>query len=306
MKNSGALLREHVPLCDKNTFAVGGISRYYCAPETAEELREALRLAHGKAMPLFVLGKGSNVLISDHGWPGLTLHLTDASADRPIAWEGAAATASGMAALNRLVKGSVERGYAGMEELAGIPGTVGGAVIMNAGAFTSCIADTLDAVTCCDRLGGEPLRRRVSELGLGYRTSLLQKGGDIVVSARFAFSRTADPRELERKRKEVIDRRRKKQPLDFPNCGSVFKRPTGNFAGALIEKCGLKGERCGGAEVSVKHANFIINTGGAKAGEVRRLICIIQKRVYEQCGVLLEPEVIFVGEFEEPLFRARP
>lgn len=302
MRSRESLIRESISLHDKNTFAIGGMSRYYCAPDTTEELRNALRLACRETLPLFVLGKGSNVLISDHGWPGLTLHLIDIKKNNEMVWENASVTVSGMTPLNALVKAAVGHGYVGMEELAGIPGTVGGAVIMNAGAFSSCIADTLDSVTVVDRQTAEMTLYPASSLDLGYRSSMLQKSGQIVVNARFTFTRTRDPGELDSIRKDILDRRGKKQPLDFPNCGSVFKRPPGAFAGALIEQCGLKGLKCGGAEISVKHANFIVNTGGAVAEDVRHLIRTIQKRVYERFGILLQPEVIFVGEFKEPLF----
>ena len=217
-------------------------------------------------------------------------------------WDDTSVTVSSTVTLNTLVEEVAAHGYAGMEELAGIPGSVGGAVIMNAGAFSSCIADTLDSVTVIDRQTDEMTIHPASSIGLGYRTSVLQRSGEIVVNARFSFSRVVDPKELDSIRKDVLGRRREKQPLDFPNCGSVFKRPAGNFAGTLIQQCGLKGLRCGGAEVSLKHANFIINTGGARADDVRHLISTIQKRVYEQFGVLLQPEVIFIGEFKEPLF----
>ncbi len=296
---------ENIALHDKNTFAIGGPARYYCAPENGEQVSAALLRAARESLPLFVLGKGSNVLISDHGWPGLVMHVSPvspAAGNRNISWNGATVEVTGGTPLNTLVKDVVEHGYAGMEELAGIPGTVGGAVVMNAGAFSCCIADTLFSVDCCNRTTGKITTFSAAQLNLGYRTSVLKTNGEIVIVARFFFSETADPVILNCARSEILDRRRKKQPLEFPNCGSVFKRPPGNFAGTLIEQCGLKGLTCGGAEVSVKHANFIINTGEAKADEVRHLVCVIQKRVFEQCGVLLEPEVIFVGDFEEPLF----
>jgi UDP-N-acetylmuramate dehydrogenase len=220
-----------------------------------------------------------------------------------FSWEGNTVEVAGGVLLNRLVKEVVAKGFAGIEDLAGIPGTVGGAVIMNAGAFSSCIADTLLDIECFRPAGGTVERLNAEDLELGYRTSSLKVSGDIVLSARFTFDRTQAVEALEHRRREILDRRRQKQPLDLPNCGSVFKRPTGNYAGALIEKAGLKGRTYGGARISEKHANFIVNTGGAKADEVRHLIVTAQKVVHERFSVLLEPEVIFMGEFTEPLFR---
>jgi UDP-N-acetylmuramate dehydrogenase len=300
--DSAPLFQEHVPLHDKNSYQIGGTARWYVAPQNELQLAEALRRARREDWPVFIIGKGTNLLISDQGWKGLIIHYADLQGQENIRWNGNNVTVSGQTILNAVVKSAADHGCAGMEELAGIPGTVGGAVVMNAGAFSNCIADTLESVTCCSPVDGAPITRPASELLLGYRSSLLQKTGEIVTRACFAFSRSEDPILLDQKRREILDRRRRKQPLDFPNCGSVFKRPAGNFAGTLIEQCGLKGLKYGGAEVSTKHANFIINCGNALASDVRHLIHDVQKRVFEQTGIPLEPEVIFVGDFDEPLF----
>ena len=294
-------VRKNVPLATKTTYKIGGDARYYCRTADPSVIATSVTWAHEADVPLFVLGKGSNILVSDEGWPGLVLHL-DSETGKSVSWSDNAVTVYGMTALNRLVKSVVDNGYSGIEELAGIPGTVGGAVVMNAGAFTQSISDTLLEVTCCDLQTGEVHTRSASELQLGYRTSILKVTREIVLSARFQFTEKTDKNTLEEKRCSILEKRKMKQPLDFPNCGSVFKRPPGNYAGTLIENAGLKGMRYGGARISEKHGNFIINTGNAKADDVRYLIVHIQKNVYEQFGILLEPEVIFIGSFRQPLF----
>jgi UDP-N-acetylmuramate dehydrogenase len=302
MTGSGIEIVEQVPLSPKNSFTIGGNARYYCAPQSTEQLKDALSFAASEQLPLQVIGNGSNLLISDRGWPGLVVHLTSGFNGGEMQWNDGMVSVTGAVSLGSIVKASAERGFRGMEDLAGIPGTVGGAVIMNAGAFSACIADTLESVRYLRPSTGEIQLRHANALQLTYRSSALKGSGDIVLSARFRFSRTGNPAEIHARRLEILDRRKSKQPLDYPNCGSVFKRPPGNYAGTLIEKCGLKGLRCGGAEVSEKHANFIINIGNAAADDVRHLIYTIQKHVFEQHSILLEPEVIFVGPFDEPLY----
>jgi UDP-N-acetylmuramate dehydrogenase len=289
-----------IPLSDKTSYKIGGLARWYFEPRGQGELAMALERAEAQGLPVLVLGKGSNILVSDNGWPGLALNLSVLLT--AIEWKDNGVLAQGGAPLDTVVRESVSRGLQGMEELSGIPGTVGGAVVMNAGAFSTSVADTLREAVVFDVTGNKVATIEKGGLALGYRTSLLQKKQAIVLSARFDL-RQAAVSDLEKRRREVLEKRRKKQPLDLPNCGSVFKRPPGNFAGALIEKAGLKGMRFGNAEISQKHANFIVNRGKAAAAEVRHLIVLAQRAVYEQSGILLEPEVVFAGEFEEPLFQ---
>ncbi len=286
-------------LLERNTYRIGGKSKYYAEPSSADELQEVRSFALEQQLPLFILGKGSNVLISDYGWQGLTINTSLNFSS--IRWENEVAITDGGALLNSLINQSIALGYSGMEQLSGIPGTIGGAVIMNAGAFDSCIADTF---TCADVLlpSGEIRSFSSEESSLGYRTSRFKAEGGIVLSATFKFKKKASADELKAVQKEILKRRKVKQPIEYPNCGSVFKRPEGNFAGTLIEKCGLKGLKSGDIEVSEKHANFIVNKGNGNAEDVRILIRTVQKRVYEQTGILLQPEVIFIGRFDEPLF----
>jgi UDP-N-acetylmuramate dehydrogenase len=289
------------PLNDRTSYKIGGPATWYAEPGRIGELTEALDRARSLALPVLVLGKGSNILISDRGWPGLAINLS--ASFTAIEWKDNGVLAQGGALLDTVVRESVRRGFQGMEELSGIPGTVGGAVVMNAGAFSTTVADTLREAVLLDQENNQTMTLNARELGFGYRTSMVQKKKPIVLSATFELRPGAAPLDLEERRRGTLEKRKEKQPLDLPNCGSVFKRPPGNFAGALIEQAGLKGLRYGKAEISQKHANFIVNLGGATAAEVRHLIALAQRGVYEQSGILLEPEVVFAGEFEEQLFK---
>jgi UDP-N-acetylmuramate dehydrogenase len=212
------------------------------------------------------------------------------------------AIAQSGAMLNTLVNQSIEHSFAGMEELSGIPGTVGGAVVMNAGAFSMCVEETVEWVRYFDIIENKIIIRTKNEMNFGYRKSYLKDRPAIVLNAAFRFTKKRPVDDLIATRSEIQSKRKIKQPLEYPNCGSVFKRPVNNFAGTLIEKCGLKGKRIGDVEVSVKHANFIVNRGNGTAEDVRNLIILIQKNVYENSGILLEPEVIFIGSFANMLF----
>jgi UDP-N-acetylmuramate dehydrogenase len=287
------------PLKDKTSYKIGGPTRWYFAPVNDTGVTEAIERAGVLGAPVLVMGKGSNILISDSGWPGLVLHFSTSFA--AVEWNNATVVAQGGATLDTVVRESVHRGLRGLEDLSGIPGSVGGAVVMNAGAYSACIADTLLEATYLDMEDNRIVTVENSGLAFGYRDSLLRKKKVIVLSARFGLQ-LGTSTDLERSRIAVLEKRKKSQPLDIPSCGSVFKRPPGNYAGALIERAGLKGLRFGGAEISSKHANFIVNRGNATAAEVRHLIVLAQRRVYESTGILLEPEVVFAGEFEEALF----
>lgn len=293
---------KNVSLRDRCTYRIGGNAQYYAEPKNQEDIFCALQFAQQNQIPFFILGKGSNLLISDNGWSGLVINLSDSY--NKIDVNSDFAEAESGALLNSLINRVIENGFTGMEELAGIPGTVGGAVIMNAGAFNSCIADTLTSVRVYDYEKGSILELSSKELDLGYRTSSLKGTSAVILSARFEFPGKKEPDLLYAVRKEILEKRKVKQPLEYPNCGSVFKRPPGGFAGTMIESCGLKGLRIGDVEVSTRHANFIINRGTGTATDVRRLIKTIQIAVYERFGVILEPEVIFIGEYDEPLLQS--
>ncbi|MDR2694206.1 MAG: UDP-N-acetylmuramate dehydrogenase [Chitinispirillales bacterium] len=293
-------IAENVRLADKTSYRIGGAARCYAEPRSEAEVVEAYRFAAEKGMPLFVLGNGSNVLISDAGFGGLVVNLSKYFS--ALSWDKATAFVLSGFPLDDLAADAAERGCAGIECLSGIPGTVGGAVVMNAGAFDTDISKTLRSARVLKASTHTLETVPAKDLNFGYRTSALKGGGDAVLSVTFDFT-YGDAARLKSLRDDVVARRRAKQPVDSPSCGSVFKRPPNGFAGTLVESCGLKGFRLGMAEVSEKHANFIINTGSAKAEDVRALIRRVQQAVFEKHGILLEPEVIFLGEFKEPLYK---
>ena len=295
-------IREHVPLAPLTTYRIGGPADRFAQPTSRIELVEALLYASDHALPHFVLGKGSNLLVSDSGYHGL---IIDTSLLDTIEWSGNTVRCDAGALLHTLVRESVGRGFAGCQECAGIPGTIGGGLIMNAGAFSQTISDCCISAHVVNADGADEMELSASDISFGYRTSSLRDESRIVLDATFSFSRAPDSAALAASFEDILKRRREKQPLDLPNCGSVFKRPPGNFAGTLIEQCGLKGFTAGGARISEKHANFIINTGNANtatAEDVRTCIATAQQRVYEATGILLEPEVIPLGQFSVSLF----
>jgi len=288
-------ISENVPLSDKTSYRIGGPARFYAESCCEADIVDAYRFAFDRGMTVFILGRGSNLLVSDRGIDGLVVNLS--AKFSLVEWDNVAASVLSGFLLDDLAKAAAQRGLAGIEELSGIPGTIGGAVVMNAGAFDTETAHTLRSVRVLriPELAVETVE--ASDLALGYRSSALKGKSDVVLSAVFEFKRS-DAETVISARKNILNRRREKQPLDLPSCGSVFKRPHGNYAGTLIESCGLKGFKIGGAMVSEKHANFIVNTGDAKAEDVRGVIRHVQKTVYERTSIQLEPEVMFVGQFD--------
>lgn len=293
-------IEQDILLKNKTTFRIGGPARFYATIRSEDDIRDALRWAQENAVPVFILGKGSNILISDHGFRGLVLDLSGYDG---IRWEGLAADCQAGALVNALVREAVFAGLSGLEELAGIPGSIGGALIMNAGAFSQTISDCLESVDGLHCTTLSPVRLERESITFGYRTSSLQSNTLLITGARFCF-RKSQKDHLQKIYSGILHKRNENQPLDLPNCGSVFKRPAGHYAGALIEACGLKGYRIGRAMISEKHANFIVNTGNATAENVRALIAYAQEQVFKHHSIVLEPEVIFVGDFSTPLFTA--
>jgi UDP-N-acetylmuramate dehydrogenase len=288
----------NVPLRDKTSLRIGGAARLYCEPASVDDVRDACTQAAALGARVLVLGKGTNVLISDKGWDGLVVDLSSLWAG--VQWTGDCAGCKSGTLLHALVKESLERGLCGLEKLAGIPGTVGGAVVMNAGAFGQSVSDCLVSVRFITLPDGEIKTLKAQDINASYRSTIFKTSSAIILSAEFQFSKDGLGA-AEKSFTEVLAKRKDRHPLDLPNCGSVFKNPPNTTAGTLIEQCGLKGVSRRAAEVSWKHANFIVNHGGASARDVRSLIIHVQKTVCEKTGVLLEPEVVFVGEFEEPL-----
>ena len=281
-------------LAPYTSYRIGGPAAVWVAPGTEAAVGDVLAIVHADNIPLFILGLGSNLLISDHGWPGVTLYLgTNISGWN---FEGPLATVRTGTALLDLIRHAVDNGFGGMELMAGIPGSVGGALRMNAGAFGQEIAQTTTRVKGF-RLDGKPFEAVRDEINFGYR-QVPDLEQVVLTSAIFRYKQT-DAAMLRQRMNDILALRAKKQPLDFPSCGSVFKRPPGYYAGALIEEAGLKGKRIGGAMISPKHAGFILNTDNASADDVLGLIHKIEDSVWHRFGVKLEREVQLIGEFDE-------
>ena len=299
------LIQENVPLSPLTSYRIGGPAKYYVRPQRLEELQEALAWASREKIPFFVLGAGSNVLVADRGFDGLIIHLQGflsnlQEPDHEGIWE----IGSG-ASLLHWVRRSVARGYSGAEALIGIPGTIGGALRMNAGAYGVEIGTLLDSAEVIflgsgSRQEGYKLERIMpARIGFAYRQAPGLEN-TAIIRARFRLN-PGDKKKLLKGLREVIALRRSKQPLEWPSCGSVFKRPAGDFAGRLIEASGLKGTSCGGAQISLKHANFISNTGNARAHDVLELIKSVKKRVLADHGISLQREVILIGFGDQEL-----
>lgn len=281
-----------IELRDHCSYRTGGKAEFYAAVQTDEDLADALKFAADRKLEITVLGGGYNVLISDRGVKGLVINTAGLNCHTTV--NGTEVYTGAGVIIDELAGETAEIGLCGMEEMSGIPGCVGGAVKMNAGAFSTEIKDIAVYVDMMD-FDGRKYRVENAEAGFGYRRADGLKG--IVLGALFGLKR-ADTEEIKRKRAEILAKRAEKQPLHLPSCGSVFKRPEGNYAGTLIEKCGLKGFSIGGAQVAEKHANFILNTGNATADDIYRLIKYVQDTVEKETGVRLEREVRFIG-FEE-------
>ena len=287
----GLELREEEPMRDHTTFRIGGPARLMALPRTPEEACAVLRLAAEAGAAPFFLGNGSNLLVADSGYEGLVVKT--AGMDRVRGEEGRLAAQCGIP-LARLAVAALERGLTGLEFAHGIPGTLGGAVLMNAGAYGGEMVQALAAVTYADERG-ERVTLPAGDCGLTYRHSLFSEHPEwLILEAELTLA-PGEPEAVRARMEELARQRRAKQPLEWPSAGSTFKRPEGHFAAALIDQCGLKGVGIGGAQVSEKHAGFVINRGGATAGDVRRLMDLVRETVLRQTGVELEPEVRLLG-----------
>ena len=276
------------------SYKIGGPAAVWAAPASEDVIGEVLAIVREAGIPLFILGLGSNLLVSDKGWPGVILYLgTNISGWR---FDGTTATVMAGTCLLDLIRDAVEQGLGGMELMAGIPGSVGGALRMNAGAFGQEIEQTTVKVRGFQQ-DSTPFEAGRQEINFCYRR-VPELERVVITSGQFRFKKTAAGT-LKKRMDDILSLRAKKQPLHYPSCGSVFKRPPGYYAGALIEEAGLKGEYVGGAMVSSKHAGFILNTDNAKAADVFSLIRRIEDRVWDRFGVKLEREVKLIGEFDD-------
>ncbi|MBQ4452632.1 MAG: UDP-N-acetylmuramate dehydrogenase [Clostridia bacterium] len=286
------LLRNE-PMRLHTSFRVGGPADVMFAPAGEEELSLALKHAKRLGCPSTVIGNGSNLLVKDGGIRGLVIRLGDAFSE--TRFEGGDVFVSPGQSLARLSQMAMERGLTGLEFASGIPGSVGGAMAMNAGAYQGEMKQVTQGARLMDPVSGQVLSCTEEELCLGYRESRMLKTGEIVTRVHLRLQ-PGDKMEILAKMEDFNARRRDKQPLNYPSAGSTFKRPEGKFAGALIEGAGLKGTRVGGAQVSEKHAGFIINAGGATARDILDLIALVQEKVLKDSGVKLETEVRVLGE----------
>ena len=290
LSEPGQLLRDE-PMSRHTTFRIGGPADMMFFPAMEQQLQLAIKLAGDYHIPCTVIGNGSNLIVRDGGVIGLVVVLGERFSH--ISIEDGVLTAEAGATLSRVAAEAQRAGLSGLEFASGIPGTLGGGCAMNAGAYGGQLSDVL--IDARVLLNGAIQTLSREELQMGYRTTLPLHEGGIVLSARFRL-KSDDPEAIQARMRDLNARRRDKQPLNFPSAGSVFKRPEGHFAGALIEQAGLKGERVGDAQVSAKHAGFIVNVGNATASDVLALIQRVQDAVFAQSGVSLETEVRVIGE----------
>ena len=280
------------PMTKHTSFHIGGPAELMAQPQSEAELQSLLLKAAEAAVPVTLVGNGSNLLVRDKGIRGLVIKL--GSMLRDIKGSGNVLTFGSGVSLAQASKKAAELGLSGMEFAVGIPGSIGGAVYMNAGAYDGEMSKVVKSVRVMDA-SGEVSELSAGELDFGYRHSALQGSGKIVTSVTVELA-AGDKQAIAEKMADFSNRRITKQPLELPSAGSMFKRPPGYFAGTLIDQTGLKGYTVGGAQVSTKHAGFVVNIGGATAADVLQLISDVQAKVFAAHGVHLEPEVLVLGE----------
>jgi UDP-N-acetylmuramate dehydrogenase len=283
------------PLSKHTTFQIGGPADYLTIPDTDEQVAAVIKLCLKEEMPYYVIGNGSNLLVSDKGFRGTIVKLGSSFSRVTIDEGSCRVTAQSGILLSKLAEKIANQSFTGFEFASGIPGTLGGAVTMNAGAYDGEIVQVITGAKVLDE-AGNILSLNKEELNLRYRKSIIQDKNYIVLEASFQFC-LGDKEEIWNKINDLNARRRDKQPLEFPSAGSTFKRPVGFYAGKLIMDSGLRGYTVGNAQVSEKHCGFVINKGGATAEEVKALISDVIQIVYNKFGVKLEPEVKLLGEF---------
>lgn len=281
------------PMKNHTTFRVGGPAAYFVMPRTAEEVAKVTELCAQENVPYYIVGNGSNLLVSDKGYDGVIIQIYKQMSRVEV--KGHEIYAQAGALLSMVAKRALDTELAGFEFAAGIPGTLGGACVMNAGAYGGEMKDVLKSVTVLDK-DGNVKKLAKDELELGYRTSVIAKKGYIVLDAVMEL-KEGKAEEIKALMDDLKERRITKQPLEYPSAGSTFKRPEGYFAGKLIQDADLRGFQVGGAQVSEKHCGFVINKDGATASDVMELMRQVSDKVYDKFGVRLEPEVKRLGEF---------
>ncbi len=281
------------PMASHTTFRIGGPADYFVMPETVEELAKVLKFCKEENVPYFILGNGSNLLVGDRGYRGVVIQLYKNFDGLTI--EGTCVRAKAGAMLIRVAKEAGKAGLTGLEFASGIPGTMGGSMVMNAGAYGGEMKDVVTQVTVLTK-DGEIKKLSGEEMNFRYRGSVVEDEGYIVLETVMEL-KEGNQEEILARMEELSLQRRTKQPLEFPSAGSTFKRPEGYFAGKLIMDAGLRGYTVGGAQVSEKHCGFVINAGQATAADVMQLMKDVSDRVQAQFGVALEPEVKRIGEY---------
>lgn len=290
---AGISYREQEPLSAHTTFKIGGPAAVFAQPVQEDQLCGAIALCKELSVPYYVLGNGSNILFGDKGWSGAVICLAKLRGE--VHQEGNTLWAPAGMPLNMLCMAALRASLAGLEFAYGIPGTVGGAVYMNAGAYGGEMKDILSSVTVLKENGEEEVIL-ADQLQMGYRTSVIKEKGYVVLEAVLHLEK-GDAGQIAGRMEELKRKRVEKQPLEFPSAGSTFKRPEGYFAGKLIMDAGLRGYRVGGASISEKHCGFVVNDQEATARDIRTLMEDVQRIVRERFQVELEPEVKFLGEF---------
>ena len=282
------------PMSCHTSFKIGGAADIFISVSSANELSAVFKKCGELNIPRFIIGKGSNLLVSDLGLEGAVISLLGLNG---ISVSGEEITCGAGAALSDICRAALRNSLTGLEFAYGIPGSIGGAVYMNAGAYGGEISGAVLSAECMTA-DGSTVKVEAKDMNFGYRKSVFKENGTTVISAVLRLQK-GKKKEIEEKMEDYISRRKSKQPLEYPSAGSFFKRPEGYFAGALIEKNGLKGATEGGAQVSCKHAGFIINRGGATAADVMKLSRKVSDTVLAKDGVSLEREVIFIGREEK-------
>ncbi len=290
-KQPGQVLVQE-PMSQHTSFHIGGPADILVIPSSVQGLLQVLELARTWQVPVTVIGNGTNLLVRDKGIRGLVIKLGNAIKEWQV--ESSRITFSSGLSLAMAAHVALDAGLTGMEFAAGIPGSVGGAIYMNAGAYGGEMKNIVTEVTVLDRQGQTRIIP-AGEMCFGYRSSAIQGTENLILAATVQLQ-PGDPEKIAAKMADLAARRRDKQPLELPSAGSTFKRPAGNFAGTLIDKAGLKGFSVGDAQVSVKHAGFIVNTGHASCADVLQLITAVQEKVFASAGIHLEPEVLIIGE----------
>lgn len=292
LKNISANVVFDEPMSAHTTFRIGGNADAFAAVESVDEIKALINYCREKNIPYMIMGNGSNMLVGDKGIRGLVIQIGKNMSDCRIEGESVYAEAGIM--MSTLANKILKAELSGFETLSGIPGTLGGGIYMNAGAYGGEIKDVIESVTFIDG-DGEIKTLKNSELDFSYRHSMFETGKYVILSCKIKLKK-GNYDEISAAMKDYNTRRSDKQPLSMPSAGSTFKRPEGYFAGKLIEDCGLKGFSIGGAQVSEKHSGFLVNKGGATAKDVLDLIAYVQKTVKEKFGVDLEPEIRLTGE----------